>query len=46
MDADVDDNKNGTYEVSYSVSLSGNYKIQVTYKGEHLPGSPFSIVVN
>ena len=45
MDADVDDNKDGSYDVSYSVAYSGSYQISVTYNGEHLPGSPFSINV-
>eukprot|EP01091_Cochliopodium_minus_P016284 TRINITY_DN604_c4_g1_i1.p1 TRINITY_DN604_c4_g1~~TRINITY_DN604_c4_g1_i1.p1 ORF type:complete len:565 (+),score=171.79 TRINITY_DN604_c4_g1_i1:3-1697(+) len=44
IDADVDDNGDGSYVIHYTVGFSGRYKVSVTIKGEHLPGSPFDVV--
>ena len=38
----VTDNGDGSYTVSYNPELSGEYSIDVTLSGEHLPGSPYT----
>jgi hypothetical protein len=35
----------GRYECVYTVSVSGEYAMQVTLGGEHILGSPFAVVV-
>jgi len=39
----VDDQRNGTYKVSYKLDgeESGNYQVSVMINGEHISGSPF-----
>jgi len=35
----------GLIEVSYRIGLVGNYKIHITYDGQHIEGSPFPLVM-
>lgn len=46
-DADVlvsiEDNGSGNYAVKYAVPVYGDYKINITCSGEHIPGSPFDV---
>jgi len=37
----LEDNRNGTYTVSYKASQSGLYKVSVTIDGREICGSPF-----
>lgn len=37
--------EDGTYEVTYKPSTSGNYRISVTLNGVSLPNSPFQLEV-
>jgi len=39
----VDDNRDGTYTVTYTVAAAGEYIIGVTHNSEHIHGSPFSV---
>jgi hypothetical protein len=41
----VDDNKNGTYSISFFPTRTGQYRIMVRVDGEHIHGSPLSIEV-
>lgn len=40
---DITDNKNGTYDLSYTVKEAGTYKIDVRLYGEPIKGSPFKV---
>ncbi|XP_076070313.1 tripartite motif-containing protein 2-like isoform X2 [Mytilus galloprovincialis] len=37
------DNHNGTYELSYSLSKEGTYKLEVKLYDQHVKGSPFKV---
>uniref|UniRef100_A0A669F2X3 Filamin B n=1 Tax=Oreochromis niloticus TaxID=8128 RepID=A0A669F2X3_ORENI len=39
------DNKDGSCSVEYVPFTPGNYDINITYGGEHIPGSPFKVPV-
>eukprot|EP01114_Cavostelium_apophysatum_P013873 TRINITY_DN3458_c0_g1_i2.p1 TRINITY_DN3458_c0_g1~~TRINITY_DN3458_c0_g1_i2.p1 ORF type:complete len:1215 (+),score=383.12 TRINITY_DN3458_c0_g1_i2:1716-5360(+) len=41
--ARITDNRDGTYDVSFTGGHGGQYKISVTILGVHVQGSPFSI---
>jgi len=42
--AEVADLHNGRYNVTYSTKLEGLHKISVTLNGEHIQGSPFTVL--
>ncbi|XP_047658290.1 filamin-C-like isoform X2 [Tachysurus fulvidraco] len=44
--ASIQDNKDGTYTVSYVPDVSGRYTITIKYGGDHIPFSPYSIQAN
>lgn len=39
------DNKNGTYQVSFTPPAEGHYKVSVYIKGSHVTNSPFMVYV-
>uniref|UniRef100_A0AAX7T802 Calponin-homology (CH) domain-containing protein n=1 Tax=Astatotilapia calliptera TaxID=8154 RepID=A0AAX7T802_ASTCA len=39
------DNKDGSCSVEYIPFTPGNYDVNITYGGEHIPGSPFKVPV-
>ena len=41
----INDNKNGTYHISYSARTKGRCSIIVKVNGEHVHGSPFAVLV-
>lgn len=41
-----DDHGNGTCSVEYMPNESGDYKINVTFADQHIPGSPFTAVIS
>ena len=41
----INDNKNGTYHISYSPRTQGRCSIIVKVNGEHVHGSPFAVLV-
>ena len=41
----MDDNKNGFYNISYYPRVQGTFKLLVTVNGEHVSGSPFTVIV-
>lgn len=41
----IQDNKDGTYEISYLVWEVDEYSVVVKLNGEHVPGSPFALDV-
>ena len=41
----INDNKDGSYKISYSPKDQGNYKVTVKVNGKHVLDSPFSIEV-
>jgi len=41
QDTKIDDNRNGTYTVTYKARDTGTYKISVTIDGKDIVGSPF-----
>ena len=41
----IDDNKNGVYNISYSPRVQGRCKIFINVNGEHVGGSPFTLLV-
>lgn len=41
--ASIQDNKDGTYTVSYVPDMSGRYTITIKYGGDQIPFSPYSI---
>ena len=40
-----DDHGDGTCSVEYMPNESGDYKINVTFADQHIPGSPFTAVI-
>lgn len=42
---DSDDRLDGTYRVSYVLTVSGSYKVDCTSGGLHISGSPFTLLV-
>ncbi|XP_060579330.1 filamin-C-like isoform X2 [Ruditapes philippinarum] len=45
VNMDLIDNEDGTCKAVYKPKTPGNYVIMVTYGGQHIPGSPFDIIV-
>ena len=41
----VNDNKDGTYKISYSPTFEGKYNLSVKVNGQHICGSPFSVFI-
>ena len=41
----INDNKNGQYEISYSLKDQGRYSIIIKVNGEHVHGSPYDLLV-
>ena len=41
----IDDNKNGIYKISYFPRNQGTIKLLVKVNGEHIDGSPFTVIV-
>ena len=41
----IDDNKDGIYNISYYPSVQGTFKLLVKVNGEHIVGSPFTVIV-
>ena len=41
----IEDNKNGSYTVSYTPEVSGEYKLSVLVEGKNIRGSPFQVAV-
>ncbi|XP_040215154.1 filamin-B isoform X2 [Rana temporaria] len=39
------DNKDGSCSVEYMPYATGDYDVNITYDGEHIPGSPFKVPV-
>ncbi|XP_048403876.2 filamin-B isoform X1 [Stegostoma tigrinum] len=39
------DNKDGSCSVEYTPYVPGNYDLNITYGGQHIPGSPFKVPV-
>ena len=41
----IDDNKDGIYNISYYPTVQGTFKLLVKVNGEHIVGSPFTVIV-
>ena len=41
----IDDNKDGVYSISYSPRVQGRCKLSIKVNGEHVQGSPFTVLV-
>ena len=41
----MDDNKNGFYNISYYPRVQGTFKLLLKVNGEHVSGSPFTVIV-
>ena len=41
----IDDKKNGIYNISYYPRVQGTFKLLVTVNEEHVSGSPFTVIV-
>ena len=41
----IDDNKDGIYNITYYPRVKGTFKLFVKVKGEHIGGSPFTLIV-
>ena len=46
MEVRINDNKNGSYKISYSPKEQGRYKVTVKVNGGHVLGSPFTVKVH
>ena len=44
-DMQIDDNKNGIYNISYHPRVQGTFKLLVKVNGQHIGGSPFTVIV-
>ena len=44
-DVQIDDNKNGIYNISYYPRVQGTFKLLVKANGKHISGSPFTVIV-
>ena len=45
IEAEVQDNKDGSYNISYFAKEAGTYPASVMVNGEHVSGSPFTVQV-
>ncbi|XP_068715158.1 E3 ubiquitin-protein ligase TRIM71-like [Montipora foliosa] len=41
----VNDNKDGTYKISYCPTFKGKFNLSVKVNGQHIRGSPFCVVI-
>ena len=41
----IDENRDGHYQISYSPGEVGRFKVRVKVNGEHVQNSPFTIIV-
>ncbi|XP_068715143.1 E3 ubiquitin-protein ligase TRIM71-like [Montipora foliosa] len=41
----VNDNKDGTYKISYCPTFEGKFNLSVKVNGQHIRGSPFCVVI-
>lgn len=46
LDVDVVENTDGTFDIYYSAPEPGKYVITIRFGGEHIPNSPFHVVVS
>lgn len=46
VDAQVVENKDGTFDIFYTALVPGNYVIYVRFGGENIPHSPFKVMVS
>lgn len=45
VDVDVVENEDGTFDIFYTAPQPGKYVICVRFGGEHIPNSPFQVMV-
>lgn len=45
LDVDVVENADGTFDIYYTAPKPGQYIITIRFGGEHIPNSPFHVVV-
>lgn len=43
--AGIRDNKNGTYDVTYTPPTAGAYVVDIKWDGDHVEGSPYRVTV-
>lgn len=46
VDVDVVENADGTFDIFYTAPQPGKYVICVRFGGEHIPNSPFQVMVS
>lgn len=46
LDVDVVENPDGTFDIYYTAPEPGQYIITIRFGGEHIPNSPFHVVVS
>uniref|UniRef100_A0A4W6F7D8 Filamin C n=1 Tax=Lates calcarifer TaxID=8187 RepID=A0A4W6F7D8_LATCA len=46
LDVDVVENADGTFDIYYTAPEPGKYVITIRFGGEHIPNSPFHVVVS
>lgn len=46
VDVDVVENPDGTFDIFYTAPQPGKYVICVRFGGEHIPNSPFQVMVS
>lgn len=46
LDVDVVENSDGTFDIYYTAPEPGKYIITIRFGGEHIPNSPFHVVVS
>lgn len=46
LDVDVVENADGTFDIYYTAPEPGKYIITIRFGGEHIPNSPFHVVVS
>uniref|UniRef100_A0A7N8XKF1 Filamin C, gamma b (actin binding protein 280) n=1 Tax=Mastacembelus armatus TaxID=205130 RepID=A0A7N8XKF1_9TELE len=46
LDVDVVENTDGTFDIYYTAPEPGKYVITIRFGGEHIPNSPFHVVVS
>uniref|UniRef100_A0A8C7DPW4 Filamin C n=1 Tax=Oncorhynchus kisutch TaxID=8019 RepID=A0A8C7DPW4_ONCKI len=46
LDVDVVENSDGTFDIYYTAPEPGKYVITIRFGGEHIPNSPFHVVVS
>lgn len=46
LDVDVVENHDGTFDIYYTAPEPGKYVITIRFGGEHIPNSPFHVLVS